>query len=162
MLFRAVRGDSARLSHETTQKVLGTSLRVLVDGVVKSQVFDSSIAGPGAAGLRGTAGTYDNFKIEQAPLGNWEFTTDNGTTWTPIGAVSDTNARLLAADANTRLRFVANPGAAYYPVVPTVVFRAWNGAGSTNGSLANASVTGSGTPLSSWLPHSSATNRPAT
>src|ERR687888_75296 len=36
--------------------------------------------------------------------GSWQYTTD-GTTWNALGAVSNTQARLLAADANTKVRF---------------------------------------------------------
>ena len=37
--------------------------------------------------------------------GSWYYSTDNGTNWNALGAVASNNARLLAADANTRLYF---------------------------------------------------------
>ena len=40
--------------------------------------------------------------------GAWQYSTDNGTNWTSFGSPSETAARLLAADATTRVRFVPN------------------------------------------------------
>ncbi len=41
--------------------------------------------------------------------GSWEYSTNGGSSWTAFGAPSMGSARLLAADANTRVRFVPNP-----------------------------------------------------
>ncbi len=40
--------------------------------------------------------------------GTWFYSIDAGATWADLGAVTDTSARLLAADANTRLYFQPN------------------------------------------------------
>ena len=40
--------------------------------------------------------------------GTWQFSTDGGSTWTDIGAVSDSSARVLTATATDRIRFVPN------------------------------------------------------
>ncbi|MGD1858989.1 MAG: DUF4347 domain-containing protein [Leptolyngbyaceae cyanobacterium] len=64
--------------------------------------------------------------------GSWFFTTDGGTTWTALGAVSETNARLLAADANTRLYF--QPSANFNgDITDAITFRAWDQTIGANG-----------------------------
>ena len=40
--------------------------------------------------------------------GTWYYSTNGGTNWLALGAVAGNNARLLAADANTRLYFQPN------------------------------------------------------
>ncbi len=72
--------------------------------------------------------------------GSWFYTIDGGTTWTALGTVSDTNARLLAADANTRIYF--QPTIADYngTLTNAITFRAWDQIVGTNGSTANSSI----------------------
>ena len=73
--------------------------------------------------------------------GSWQYSTDGGSTWRALGSVSDESARLLAADALTRIRFVPAPG--YNGTVTGgITFRAWDQTAGVNGSLANASVNG--------------------
>lgn len=43
-----------------------------------------------------------------ASNGNWQYSINNDTSWSNFGTVSDSSARLLAADTNTRIRFVPN------------------------------------------------------
>lgn len=71
--------------------------------------------------------------------GTWQFTTNGGTTWTNIGATSGGNARLLASNANTRLRFKPNAG---FTGTPGVTFIAWDQSSGANGTLVDASVRG--------------------
>lgn len=71
--------------------------------------------------------------------GTWQFTTNGGTTWTNIGATSGGNARLLASNANTRLRFKPNAG---FTGTPGVTFIAWDQSNGANGTLVDASVRG--------------------
>ena len=40
--------------------------------------------------------------------GAWQYSTNGGTTWNAFGSPTNTTARLLAADANTYVRFVPN------------------------------------------------------
>ena len=54
--------------------------------------------------------------------GSWQYTTD-GTTWLALGAVSNINARLLAADGTTRIRFVPNVN---FNGTADFTFRAWD------------------------------------
>ena len=68
--------------------------------------------------------------------GTWFYSIDNGTTWNALGAVSDANARLLAADANTRLYFQAN--ADYHGTLANAItFHAWDQTSGTNGGTAD-------------------------
>ncbi|WP_144006699.1 DUF4347 domain-containing protein, partial [Pelomonas sp. KK5] len=73
--------------------------------------------------------------------------TDNGTTWNTVPAVSDAAARLLMADANTRIYFKPNAGVTG-DITSAVTFRAWDQtSGSANGT-GNASANGGSTAFS--------------
>ncbi|MEG4085116.1 DUF4347 domain-containing protein, partial [Microcoleus sp. POL10_C6] len=79
--------------------------------------------------------------------GTWYYTINGGTTWNPLGAVSDTNARLLAADANTRIYF--QPSANYNgPVTNAITFRAWDQMAGANGGTVNTTTNGGSTAFS--------------
>ncbi len=78
--------------------------------------------------------------------GSWQYTTD-GTTWLALGAVSNINARLLAADGTTRIRFV--PNADFNgTIAAALTFRAWDRTSSINGSLASTTPNGGTTAFS--------------
>lgn len=62
--------------------------------------------------------------------GAWEFSTDGGSSWASIGAVTNDAARLLASDANTRVRFVPNTG---FKGTAKFSFVAWDQTAGTNG-----------------------------
>ena len=82
--------------------------------------------------------------------GTWYFSTDNGAVWNALGVVSDSTARVLAADASTRIYFQGSSdfeGA----INSALTFRAWdqtdgnvNGTGgvntTTNGGMSAFSV----------------------
>jgi murein DD-endopeptidase MepM/ murein hydrolase activator NlpD len=79
--------------------------------------------------------------------GSWEFTTNNGGAWSPLGAVSAGSARLLAADPSTRVRFV--PAADFNGAIPAALtFRAWDHTSGTNGGTASTSPSGGTTAFS--------------
>ncbi len=79
--------------------------------------------------------------------GTWQFSTDGGATWSALGAVSGSSARLLAADAVTRVRFV--PAAAFSGIVESgISFRAWDRTSGQNGGFADASVNGGSSAFS--------------
>src|SRR5206468_10172905 len=79
--------------------------------------------------------------------GSWFYSTNNGTSWQALGAVTNTNARLLAADANSRLYF--QPNANFNGTLATAIsFRAWDRTSGSNGGLADASATGGTTAFS--------------
>ncbi|MDB5804566.1 MAG: hypothetical protein JWN73_1888 [Betaproteobacteria bacterium] len=111
----------------------GTAVTTLIAG--KLSDFD-------AGALSGIAVTsVDNTN------GAWQYSTNNGTTWAAFGAPSGTSARLLAADANTRVRFVPNAnwtGA----VANGLTFRAWDQTSGVAGGTANTSPNGGATAFS--------------
>ncbi|MHB0960277.1 MAG: cadherin domain-containing protein, partial [Pirellulaceae bacterium] len=73
--------------------------------------------------------------------GTWYYSTNNGTNWNALGAVASNNARLLAADANTRLYF--QPNANYSGTLSNAItFHAWDQTSGTNG--------GMGGPIGTW------------
>jgi hypothetical protein len=79
--------------------------------------------------------------------GTWQYTTDNGSTWTAFGTPSESSARLLAADANTKVRFV--PNADWNGTVnPGITFRAWDQTSGSNGGTADSSTNGGTTAFS--------------
>lgn len=80
--------------------------------------------------------------------GHWFYSITNGSTWSALGGVSNISARLLTADANTRLYFRPNAGFKG-SISNAITFRAWDGTnGLTNGSLANTSTNGGTTAFS--------------
>jgi hypothetical protein len=80
-------------------------------------------------------------------IGTWFFSTDSGASWTALGAVSATSARLLAADAGTRLYLQASPN--FTGIVSSAItFRAWDQTSGTNGQLADPSTNGGTTAFS--------------
>jgi len=79
--------------------------------------------------------------------GTWQYSTDGGSTWLALGSVSNGSARLLAADANTRVRFV--PASGYNGTVTNgITFRAWDRTTGTNGGLASTAASGGTTAFS--------------
>jgi hypothetical protein len=79
--------------------------------------------------------------------GSWFYTLDGGTTWNALGTVSATSARLLTANANTRIYF--QPSADYNGTVTNgITFRAWDTTSGKNGSTADTSTNGGSTAFS--------------
>ena len=82
--------------------------------------------------------------------GTWEFSINNGTNWTAFGSPSATTARLLAANATTRVRFV--PNANFHGTVATgITFRAWDQSSGTNGNTGDTSTNGGSTAFSTAI-----------
>lgn len=77
--------------------------------------------------------------------GTWEYTVNNGTNWAPVGTTGNSNARLLAADGNTRIRFVPN---AQWVGSAKIAFVAWDRTAGANGGTANVNIRGGMTPYS--------------
>jgi VCBS repeat-containing protein len=81
--------------------------------------------------------------------GSWQFSLDDGTTWTDLGTVSDASALLLDAtteDASTqRLRFL--PSRNFNGTV-SLTFRAWDMSQGSAGTRFDASTQGGLTPFS--------------
>ena len=79
--------------------------------------------------------------------GAWFYTTNGGSNWLALGAVANNSARLLAADANTRLYF--QPTAGFNgPVAPAITFHAWEGTSGSNGNLGDTTSNGGTTAFS--------------
>ncbi|MBI3155174.1 MAG: cadherin-like domain-containing protein, partial [Burkholderiales bacterium] len=82
-----------------------------------------------------------------ASHGSWWFSVDDGANWAALGAPSDASARLLAADAVTRLYF--EPDADWSGTLdPAIAFRAWDQTSGANGAQADATVNGGTTAFS--------------
>ncbi len=80
--------------------------------------------------------------------GEWGYSLDAGVNWTALGAVSAADARLLAGDGATRIRFVPNRD--FNGVVdPGITFYAWDQTTGNNGGVASTLVTGGITAFSS-------------
>jgi hypothetical protein len=98
----------------------------LVSDLIAGQVTDAdagALSGIAVIGVDDTNGT-------------WEYTTDGGSNWFAFGAVDSTSARLLAADANTYVRFV--PNADWNGTVTNgITFHAWDQTSGTAGSTAD-------------------------
>src|SRR5262249_44913196 len=82
--------------------------------------------------------------------GTWFYSRDGGSTWVDVdqgGAVSQTNALLLAADANTRLFFRPT---ADFTGTASLAFQAWDqsNGGALAGSKVDVSNSGATTPYS--------------
>ena len=79
--------------------------------------------------------------------GTWFYSTNGGTNWNALVAVSNTNARLLAANPDTRLYF--QPTANYNgTLTDAITFRAWDSFSGVNGSTADTTNNGGITAFS--------------
>ena len=106
-------------------------------------------------------GAVEGIAVSAASItnGTWQYSTNNGTDWSALGSVSAASARLLAADAATRVRFV--PSANFNGLVATALtFRAWDRTSGTNGATTDASVNGGMTAFSSATETASLTVTP--
>ena len=91
--------------------------------------------------------------------GAWQYTTNGGGAWTGFGAPTATTARLLAADANTSVRFVPNAdwnGS----VTGGITFRAWDQTIGTAGTTANTATSGGTSAYSTATASASITVNP--
>ncbi|HMC96989.1 MAG TPA: thrombospondin type 3 repeat-containing protein, partial [Flavobacteriales bacterium] len=80
-------------------------------------------------------------------IGTWFYSTNSGSSWNALGAVSATSARLLANNAGTRLYLQTN--ANFNGDVPAAItFRAWDQTSGTNGGTADVTVNGGTTAFS--------------
>ncbi len=120
---------------------VGTLVSALVDLAVPSGQVDN-VTDPDAGALLGIAIT-----AADATNGVWHYSINGGTNWTALGTPTGTVARLLAADASTRLYFQPN-GNFNGTVASAITFRAWDRTTGTNGATADASVNGGTTAFS--------------
>src|SRR5207253_276682 len=80
--------------------------------------------------------------------GDWQYTLDGGQSWQEMYSPGPWAARLLAADGQTRVRFMPN---LYYSgqLQPALSFRAWDQTVGVNGGTLDAAIGGGETPFSS-------------
>ena len=110
--------------------------------LVSALIPGAAVTDPDAGALEGIAITgVDNSN------GTWQYALD-GVTWTAFGTPDATNARLLKADATTRVRFVPNAG---YEGAPGINFRAWDQVIGTAGGTTDVSTNGGVTAFSTVL-----------
>ena len=120
---------------------VGTLVSSLVDFASPAGQVDN-VTDPDSGALLGIA-----VIAADTANGTWFYSTNNGTNWNALGAVGNSNARLLAADANTRLYF--QPNANYTGMLASAVtFRAWDQTSGSNGALANTTTNGGTTAFS--------------
>lgn len=119
---------------------VGTTISNLIDGVVPAGGLDniSDPDGVVAIGIAITAADSSN--------GTWYYTI--GGSWNALGAVSNSSARLLASNVNTRIYFQPNPSFTG-TINPAITFRAWDQTSGTNGGTADTSTNGGTTAFSS-------------
>ena len=118
----------------------GAQISDLVDFAVPSGELDS-VTDPDLDALLGMA------IIDVEGNVSCFFSTDDGSTWSPLGLVSQTNARLLAASPDHRIycRAAANVNGTF---TSALRFRAWDRTSGADGGLADTSTSGGTSPFS--------------
>ena len=91
-----------------------------------------------------------------AAHGAWQYSTDNGNTWNAFGSPSNSSARLLAADAGTRIRFVPNLGF-FGTVSDGITLRAWDRTNGVYAGVADTTSNGGTTAFSAATENASVT-----
>ncbi|QKE63903.1 retention module-containing protein [Aquipseudomonas campi] len=82
--------------------------------------------------------------------GTWYYSTNSGSSWTAVGAVSDSSALLLSADGTDRLYF--RPNANFNGSLPTAItYRAWDTTSGSAGIKVSTATNGGSTAFSSVL-----------
>lgn len=108
---------------------------VFNNGTLVSDLISGQVTDPDPSAAYGIAVTAVNNSN-----GTWQYTINNGSNWLSFGGVSASTARLLTADAMTRVRFV--PNANYNGTVNDgITFAAWDGTSGVAGSTANIAPT---------------------
>ena len=114
-------------------------------GTLVSTLIAGKITDPDAGAVAGIAVTG-----LVTTNGAWQYSLNNGTTWTAFGAPSSAAATLLASDTLTRVRFVPNLDFAG-TVSAGLSFRAWDRTSGTNGGTASTTSNGGTTAFSSGI-----------
>jgi VCBS repeat-containing protein len=129
----------------------GFSLTPIMEG-------DTSSAGDYVSAILGSAGGVSITDADLGALtgmavtgvstanGTWEYSTNNGSSWSSLGSPTASAARLLNASA--KVRFVPTD-ADWFGVDSGITFRAWDTTSGSNGGTANTSSNGGSTAFSS-------------
>ena len=120
-------------------------------GTLVSALISGKVSDPDAGALSGVAVT----AVVNAN-GTWQYSINGGGSWTSFGSPSNSSALLLAADANTYVRFVPNANW-NGSVANGITFRAWDQTSGTAGSAADTSTNGGSTAFSSVTASASVT-----
>ncbi|MEG5124546.1 DUF4347 domain-containing protein, partial [Microcoleus sp. ARI1-B5] len=154
----AAQNANTRTNNNDIYGTIANTAPVLADTVVTlNPVLEDSLAPTGAVGTLissiAAIGTGQNnitdpdtgalvgiaITAADTTNGSWFYSINGGTNWNALGAVSNTNARLLVADANTRIYF--QPAANYSSTLTNgITFRAWDQIVGTNGSTTNIGI----------------------
>lgn len=108
-------------------------------GSLISTFAAANISDVDAAAVKGLAIT-----TTDSSHGTWYYSTNGGTNWTSFTA-TDATARLLAADANTRIYFKPTGDWHGGPIAAALTVRAWDTTSGSNGGTADLSVPGTST-----------------
>lgn len=81
--------------------------------------------------------------------GSWEYSIDNGATWTAFNTPSETTARLLTASA--AVRFIPNTDFSSGTIDQGITFRGWDGTSGVTGEVADTTENGGNTAFSSEI-----------
>ncbi|MDP1955177.1 MAG: tandem-95 repeat protein [Polaromonas sp.] len=162
--FNFKAGDATTLTANTVATITVNAVNdapVLADTVLSLANVNQNAAAPvGAVGslvstlVGGITDTADGSAVRgvaitaaDATNGTWFFSTDNGTTWLAVGAVSNSSALLLASDANTRVYF--QPATDFSGALPTALtLRAWDQTSGAAATKVDVSTNGGTTPFS--------------
>ncbi|MCA9093571.1 MAG: hypothetical protein KDA68_08805 [Planctomycetaceae bacterium] len=117
----------------------GANTGTLISSIISS-MSPGGITDIDFGSLRGIAvfGTDQRFGV-------WQYSIDGGTTWLNIGNAAVSNARLLASDSSTKMRFVPQTG---YNGIARFTFIAWDQTTGINGDVADTSEAGGTTAFS--------------
>ncbi len=105
-------------------------------GTLVSALISGKLSDADAGALSGIAVTAVN-----NANGNWQYTTNGGAAWNAFGTLDAGTARLLAADANTSVRFVPNPNW-NGTLAGGLTFRAWDQTSGVAGGAADTTLNG--------------------
>ncbi|GAB1541341.1 hypothetical protein NUACC21_40120 [Scytonema sp. NUACC21] len=111
-------------------------------GTLVSNIISGRIADADSGAFRGIAVIGSNNQN-----GQWQYSSD-GSTWSDFGTVSTSSALLLAADSNTKIRFVPNKDF-FGTVTGGITFRAWDRTSGENAMKADTTNNGASTAFSS-------------
>ncbi len=126
---------------------------------INEDVADASNTGTLVSAIIASAGGDRITDVDASPLegiaviavdnmnGTWQFSITGGAPWTAFGSPGASSARLLASDANTRVRFV--PTANFNGTVAAgLTFHAWDQTSGMNGGTADVNTNGGTTAFS--------------
>ena len=126
---------------------------LLLDGILEDTPDDenpgtlisSLLASGGDRMTDADQGALEGVAVIAAPDSGWQYSLDGGNTWYDLGSPSETEARLLASDENTRLRFVPAPD---LNGTFELVLRGWDRTYGVSGETADVTVNGGSTAFS--------------